>query len=255
VFTVPVTASIVSASSIIGTTLQGNGFNVLGVNYNSLVNTPSQLVYNIPTASLTDLIYYNNSFSNINGLMGAAAVNPGFKLVSIVASSSAATTISIGTAPTDNSIVNSEVINTSMDEVPLGKQFFSPTVQTPLYISSPAWSGNSVNVICKFEKIVGTISSSAALAINVNAYKTSTNFTASNNDVALVQTTTGAKRCQLPLSYSNSQIIVKKITSDSNYVYIYPSGSQTIDGSTSIIIQNYNSSITMVGDGNDWYII
>lgn len=250
-----ITASVISASSILASTVQGNGFNIDSVDFNKLVNTPSQLAYNIPTASLTDLLYYSNNYVNSDGIVGGAVVQAGFKLVSIIASSSANTIINLGTQSLSNTIVNTEVVRPTVDEIPLGKQFFSNTNSSSLYVSSPNWGGNSVNLICKYEKIAGNQISATAMAINVNAYIASGNFVMSNNDVALVQTTFSTSSIFLPTSYKNSQFIVKKITSDSNYIYIYPSGSQQIDNSNVLIITSYNNAATIIGEGNNYYVV
>lgn len=73
----------------------------------------------------------------------------------------------------------------------------------------------------------------------------------------LVDTTSGAVTITLPLSPTSDtrfEIKDKFGTSDTNPIYIIPSGSELIDTTNIITIQSSFQSVTAVYDGFDWFI-
>ena len=60
----------------------------------------------------------------------------------------------------------------------------------------------------------------------------------------------------LPSALGNtSKYTIKKIDSGSNTVTVIPSGSQTIDGSTSATILYQNTRMTIISNNSNWFII
>ena len=90
----------------------------------------------------------------------------------------------------------------------------------------------------------------------------SADFTAVVGDLDIVSTASGDVSVTLPVATvgnSNGQIIIKKITTDSNVVTIYPSAGQSIDGSSSpIIISGALDALTFISVGSilsGWMIV
>jgi hypothetical protein len=158
-YTVPITASIISASgNVQAESFTGDGFNITNLDWNKIENVPPV------TASLSNLLYYKNISVDSDGIIFDADIQAGFKLVNVIASSSADTIINIGTSSSFDSIVHDENITPFVDDVPLGQQFFSAVDSSSLYVSSPSWGGNSVNLICKYERVIGDQTAIVALA-------------------------------------------------------------------------------------------
>ena len=60
----------------------------------------------------------------------------------------------------------------------------------------------------------------------------------------------------IPLSSPNAEIVIKKIDSTANNVYVQASGSETIDGSSAVTITTQYEAIKIATDGGgSWYIL
>lgn len=83
-----------------------------------------------------------------------------------------------------------------------------------------------------------------------------TPYTASVNEVVLMDATAGNKTVNLPAAStaSGKEITVKKVDASGNTVTIDGDGSETIDGATTKVISSQWDSVTMVSNGTAWYI-
>jgi hypothetical protein len=83
------------------------------------------------------------------------------------------------------------------------------------------------------------------------------NHTTSGDEVVLCDSTTGGFSVFLPdaLAAINKIVIVKKISSDGNFITVDPTGNQTIDGELTKIIQFQWDSMTITSDGTAWFIL
>lgn len=93
--------------------------------------------------------------------------------------------------------------------------------------------------------------------ILATATKTSGYTITANDTVILGDTTAGDVTITLPLASiaSGYRFCIKKTDSSANDVFVVRSGSDTIDGSTSLTIAVQYVSITVVSDGSNWFII
>jgi hypothetical protein len=99
--------------------------------------------------------------------------------------------------------------------------------------------------------------SDAAASIFATSTKTS-NYTLSNTDtVIFADATSGNVTITLPTasSIAGYRFYVKRIDSSGNTCSIARSGSDTIDGQTSVSVSQQYTSLTVVSDGSAWYII
>ncbi len=81
------------------------------------------------------------------------------------------------------------------------------------------------------------------------------NFAANPWDYVLMDTTAGASIVTLPLTASNPNlfIIVKKVSSDTNTVTLVGTGSDTIEGASSLVLSLPESSVQITSDGvSNW---
>lgn len=83
----------------------------------------------------------------------------------------------------------------------------------------------------------------------------STDYTASNNDVVLVDASGGPKTITLPPVEVGARVDVKKVDDSANAVTVATPGDEKIDGATSLSITVQYESYTLICDGTNWYII
>jgi hypothetical protein len=86
----------------------------------------------------------------------------------------------------------------------------------------------------------------------------SSNYTITGTDVVIFANSSGGNvTITLPTASSNAgyRFYVKRIDNSVNTCSIARSGSDTIDGQTSISLDLQYTSLTLVSDGNLWYII
>lgn len=82
-----------------------------------------------------------------------------------------------------------------------------------------------------------------------------TNTTASDREVVLVDASGGAVTVTLPSPSEAQLVTVKKIDSSTNAATIATPGSETIDGQTSIDITNQYAARETTSDGSNYFII
>lgn len=91
-----------------------------------------------------------------------------------------------------------------------------------------------------------------------NTVSVTNNYSASRNDVILGDTSiSGAFNVTLPLANDNKnkEIKIKKISSDNNNITVDTTGADTIDGLSTQIISTANTSITVISNGINWFIV
>lgn len=93
---------------------------------------------------------------------------------------------------------------------------------------------------------------------SANVTTTAITYTAlSTDEIILVNALAGAITINLPTTVGNTgkKYFIKKVDSSVNTVTIQPSGLQTIDGDLTKVIQFTNSSMAIVSNGSNWFII
>lgn len=90
-----------------------------------------------------------------------------------------------------------------------------------------------------------------------NVQSKTTTYTAQYGDLIKADSIGGGFTITLPTAVgaSGKQIIIKKISSDGNTITINTTSSQTIDGSTSLSITAQYTSLIVVSDNANWYIV
>lgn len=73
--------------------------------------------------------------------------------------------------------------------------------------------------------------------------------------ILLVDASGGARTVNLPAASGGGRIVVKKTDSSANVVTIDGDGSETIDGSLTLVLGFQYDSVTLVSDGSDWWIV
>ena len=83
------------------------------------------------------------------------------------------------------------------------------------------------------------------------------NSTAGTDSTILVNAAAGAITITLPAAAAKANYFyrIKKIDSSVNTVTVKPNGSETIDGSTTMVIAFQYSCMDLVSNGSNWYII
>lgn len=86
--------------------------------------------------------------------------------------------------------------------------------------------------------------------------KTSNYTLAATDSIVLVNASGGTVTVTLPdAGASTRQYSVKKLDSSGNAVTVQPAGGQTIDDGPSATLNPQYASITVVSDGNNWFIL
>lgn len=82
----------------------------------------------------------------------------------------------------------------------------------------------------------------------------SANYIAVDADLLLINASSGAIIITLPPPTLAARVLVKKTDSSGNTVTIVTPGSETIDGSASLILATQNEAYSLVSDGSSWFI-
>jgi hypothetical protein len=157
------------------------------------------------------------------------------------------------------------------------------------YTSSPAVVGskekfrvNSIGLNAEFGTSINEFSTDVTMADNSNlaipterAVKTYVDFqiqsvrndldlinirhvnsdtTAVTGDVCLVNTNSGVVNIQM-IEIPDGRVIVKKVSLDSNPIYVTTTPGSSIDGEITFVIDVPYKSITFLSDGNQFFII
>lgn len=103
----------------------------------------------------------------------------------------------------------------------------------------------------------GTLSWASASAATIYSPTTTTTITELSGEVVvLADATSGSLTVNLPTAVSNTaKITVKKIDSSINTVVIDGNSTQTIDGSLTKTIEFQYTSVTLISNGSNWFII
>jgi hypothetical protein len=88
----------------------------------------------------------------------------------------------------------------------------------------------------------------------INIRYINTDSTSVTGDVCLVSTTAGTVNIQL-IENPEGKVVIKKITSDNNPIYVSGTPGVTIDGQSTYTIDTPYKSITFLSDGQHFYII
>lgn len=106
----------------------------------------------------------------------------------------------------------------------------------------------------------GTLSwstASGASGYSVSSVSTTTNVSATSGEIVyLVNAASGSVTMNLPTAVGNTaKITIKKTDSSANTVVVDANSTQTIDGSLTKIIEFQYTSITLISDNANWFII
>jgi hypothetical protein len=98
---------------------------------------------------------------------------------------------------------------------------------------------------------------SSASGYSVSSVSTTTNVSATSGEIVyLVNATSGSVTMNLPTAVGNTaKITVKKTDSSANTVVVDANSTQTIDGSLTKTIEFQYTSITLISDNANWFII
>ena len=87
-----------------------------------------------------------------------------------------------------------------------------------------------------------------------NTTSQTSNYTASDGDIVLVDASSGAVTITLPSPSEGAKVRVKKIDASTNTVTVSPSATETIDGSSSHAISKQYETYEYVSDGTNWFV-
>lgn len=85
--------------------------------------------------------------------------------------------------------------------------------------------------------------------------KTADYIATSNDEIILCNSSSGEITITLPTSIDGKSYVIKKIDSSGNGVIVSANGAETIDGSSTQDIYDQYTSLHIIGDGSNWYII
>ena len=165
---------------------------------------------------------------------------------------------------------------------PVNNQSFTSGTRTWVYDSTKeAWFGGNIalfnfgsievsgqnTVVADVQSDILTLATGSGISITtdmvtdtitISKNETVNSITGSRSvgrdTINLISTTSGSVNITLPSAVSPSRVTVKKITSDGNTITVLPL-SGTIDGDSSIQILYYNSAMTVVSNGANWFLI
>jgi hypothetical protein len=196
----------------------------------------------------TDTTFYGDYGINSSNYTGQGSLN----LANAVYLYSAGSDLVLGTI-TDNSI--HFVINGSTVDAAIIKT--TKQLQLPSYTTSSSFTGTAVGFLA-FDASGNIITQGVPIE---NKY-TVINVTATHNETATsgtkvikADTTSGAFSINLPTAVGNGATIIIKKTSGTAALTVDASGSQTIDGGLTAVINKVYESITIVSDNANWQII
>ena len=90
-----------------------------------------------------------------------------------------------------------------------------------------------------------------------NAVATSTNYTAVSGDFVIGNTTAGLINVTLPAAANGAYVTIKKLTSDSNAVLVFPPAGQQINAgpgtSNTISVNGHGMVADFIADGTTWH--
>lgn len=142
------------------------------------------------------------------------------------------------------------------------KSFAPPALPIPGNIYSAHQQAQFNNVLRLYFNQLNNLLGPLVTEININNYAAITTVTANYTITAddytvLSDATSGAITITLPAAsaLTNRLFNIKKIDSTGNTVTIAPSGADTIDGSTSAIIELQWVNVVVQSDGTNWYIL
>ena len=116
-------------------------------------------------------------------------------------------------------------------------------------------SGNSNQAIPTEYAVKTYVDNQVIQAGGLNVITTNMDTTAVNHDAILVDTSDTTNTINIGLiAVANAQIIIKKITSDSNTVDVSVIGG-LVDGYSSVTIDSVNKAFTFISDGINYYVV
>ena len=101
-----------------------------------------------------------------------------------------------------------------------------------------------------WEAIAETLDLSTVVVESVTADAT----IADDTTMVLADCTDASVTITLP-TVTNRQLVFKRIVAGANDVTIDAAGSETIDGATTMTLDDQYSSVTIVGDGTSWHVV
>lgn len=105
----------------------------------------------------------------------------------------------------------------------------------------------------------GEVTFQSAQKINVTSISASSYTVASSDYFVTIDSTSNTVAITLPAASSNNGRVIKFKdvggNSASNNITISRAGSDTIDGNTSVVLESPFAAITLICDGNKWFIL
>ena len=224
-----------------------NSYNqVLVQNSSTGVNASSDIVVN--NNASTDTTFYGDYGINSSNYNGSGS----FNIPSAVYLYSASTDLVLGTF--GNAPIHF-VINGATTDAAVIKT--TSQLQLPAYTSSTSFTGTAAGYLAFTSAgdiiTVSVPTTSAYTVISVSATHNET--VTSGTKVIKADTTGGAFSINLPTAIGNTATIIIKKTAGTPALTVDASGSQTIDGGLTAVLNKVYESITLVSDNSNWQII
>lgn len=91
----------------------------------------------------------------------------------------------------------------------------------------------------------------------VASYNSNQTLTSSSANIILINALSGAVTIVMPAAstVANKVFSIKKIDTSANQVIVDVDGSEKIDGDANVVISFPESTLQIVSDGSNWYII
>ena len=109
------------------------------------------------------------------------------------------------------------------------------------------YDGTNIVMMAEESDVISTFSTTTAA-----------NFSAiTGNSIIYCDTTSNSVTVDLPAASTSGGLkyVIKRISGTTNNVTIDPSGSELVDGESTIVMYDQYDSLTVHCDGNQWYVI
>jgi hypothetical protein len=116
----------------------------------------------------------------------------------------------------------------------------------------PSTDTLEVNGTAKADSFEGTSLQRNDVVSKVNA---DSPYAANDGELVLYDATAGNSQVNLPTNVNGITVNIKKTDASANTVTVDAPGAETIDGGTTAVLTTQYESITVVGDGTNWFII
>lgn len=122
--------------------------------------------------------------------------------------------------------------------------------QIPLAIVRVKGSMNSLSLADVFDTRLGT-----DLSLTYDVVSVSSDYNAKNGEIILADASAGNITITLPSPFEGYDIVIKKVDSTENSVYVVSAGGEYIDDVTQLDIAMQDEAYRLIGNGTKWIIV